>query len=129
MDNSQPQTLRDVCQTFGLTQRALRYYEYIELVTPKIDDGKRLYGRRELARLKLILRGRRFGMRLEDLRVWLNLYDQFDEETQSKAWLKIAEEKEAELLARIDSLQNALIELRGIRSSILVQLKNPNGML
>lgn len=123
MSPSPHHTLAEVSKTFGLSERALRYYDYIELVQPKAEGGKRLYGRRELARLKLILRGRRFGMRLEELRVWLNLYDQYDEDTQSRAWLEIAQRKEAELVSRIEALQSALGELREISGAVHAQLE------
>ena len=50
-----------MCAKFEVTPRTLRYYEYIELLAPEKDGRARFYGAREVARLTLILRGRRFG--------------------------------------------------------------------
>ncbi|MFC6643381.1 MerR family transcriptional regulator [Sulfitobacter profundi] len=54
--------------------RTLRYYEYLELLKPTLQGRERSYDRKQIARFKLILRGRRFGMKLEDIRVWLEIY-------------------------------------------------------
>ncbi|MFW5642220.1 MAG: MerR family transcriptional regulator, partial [Roseicyclus sp.] len=50
-----------MCARFGVTPRTLRHYEYIELIAPRREGRTRLYGPREIARMTLILRGRRFG--------------------------------------------------------------------
>ena len=54
-------SFKEMCERFEVTPRTLRYYEYIELLAPEKDGRARFYGPREVARLKLILRGRRFG--------------------------------------------------------------------
>ena len=54
-------TFKEMCARFDVTPRTLRYYEYIELLAPEKDGRTRFYGPREIARMTLILRGRRFG--------------------------------------------------------------------
>ena len=68
-------SFKDMCSKFDVTPRTLRYYEYIELLEPERDGRSRFYGPREVARMKLILRGRKFGFQLEDIRQWLLIYE------------------------------------------------------
>jgi DNA-binding transcriptional MerR regulator len=67
-------TFKEMCTRFDVTPRTLRYYEYIELLAPEKEGRARFYGPREVARMKLILRGRRFGFSLEEIRQWLLIY-------------------------------------------------------
>ncbi|MGA1180756.1 MAG: MerR family transcriptional regulator, partial [Marivivens sp.] len=61
-------TIREMCEAFDVTPRTLRFYEAKELIFPFRDGQKRLYSKRDRARLKLILRGKRFGFSLEEIR-------------------------------------------------------------
>ena len=67
-------SFKDMCARFEVTPRTLRYYEYIELLQPRKEGRARFYGPREVARMTLILRGRRFGFSLEEIRQWLQIY-------------------------------------------------------
>ena len=67
-------TIRQMCEEFDVTPRTLRFYEAKELISPKREGQKRLYGKRSQARLKLILQGKRFGFSLEEIRQLLDLY-------------------------------------------------------
>ena len=58
-------TFKEMCAKFDVTPRTLRYYEYIELLSPDREGRTRFYGPRERARMELILRGRSFGFALE----------------------------------------------------------------
>jgi DNA-binding transcriptional MerR regulator len=79
----QTMTIRQMCEEFEVTPRTLRFYEAKELLFPKREGQKRLYGKRDRARLKLILRGKRFGFSLEEIRQLLDLYNMDDsQETQ-----------------------------------------------
>src|SRR3990167_6993774 len=71
-------SFKEMCAKFDVTPRTLRYYEYIELLSPEKEGRARFYGPREVARLTLILRGRRFGFSLEEIRQWLLIYHQKD---------------------------------------------------
>jgi DNA-binding transcriptional MerR regulator len=68
-------TIREMCDAFDVTPRTLRFYEAKELIFPIRQGTKRLFTRRDRARLKLILRGRRFGFALEEMRQLLDLYN------------------------------------------------------
>ena len=61
-------TFKEMCARFDVTPRTLRYYEYIELLSPEREGRSRFYGPRERARMELILRGRSFEFALEDIR-------------------------------------------------------------
>lgn len=68
-------TIREMCEAYDVTPRALRFYEAKELLSPMRQGQRRLYARRDRARLKLILRGKRFGFSLEEIRQMLDMYD------------------------------------------------------
>ena len=68
-------TIGEMCESFGVTPRTLRFYEARELIAPVRVGSRRLFTRRCRARLKLILQGKRFGFSLEDIRQLLDLYD------------------------------------------------------
>jgi|TARA_B110000114_G_C15028374_1_gene371889 DNA-binding transcriptional MerR regulator len=108
-------TFKNMCAQFDVTPRTLRYYEYIELLQPERRGRSRFYGPREIARMTLILRGRRFGFSLEELRQWLSLYEEEGNTAQMQAWIPIAEEKlnlleqqKAEVTAAIEDLRQMI---------------------
>lgn len=68
-------TIRQMCDAFEVTPRTLRFYESKELLFPNRQGNRRLFTRRDRARLKLILKGKRFGFSLEEIRQILDLYD------------------------------------------------------
>jgi DNA-binding transcriptional MerR regulator len=68
-------TIRDLAKEFGVTARTLRFYEEKELLSPERQGQERLYSRRDRARLKLVLMGKRVGFSLEEIRSMLDLYD------------------------------------------------------
>jgi DNA-binding transcriptional MerR regulator len=68
-------TIRDLAKEFGATARTLRFYEEKELLSPERQGQDRLYSRRDRARLKLVLMGKRVGFSLEEIRSMLDLYD------------------------------------------------------
>lgn len=71
-------TIRQLCQEFGVTARALRFYEDKGLLAPQRQGQNRIYHSRDRARLQLILQGRRVGFSLEEMRELLDLYDEKD---------------------------------------------------
>jgi DNA-binding transcriptional MerR regulator len=73
-------TIREMCDAFEVTPRTLRFYEAKELLSPIRQGTKRLFTKRDRARLKLIMRGKRFGFTLEEIRQLLNLYDLGDQQ-------------------------------------------------
>jgi DNA-binding transcriptional MerR regulator len=107
-----------MCARFDVTPRTLRHYEYIELLAPMREGRTRLYGPREVARMTLILRGRRFGFSLEEIRQWLELYDADPEgKTQRDAWIAMADRQLDELRARRVELDEIITELKALRDA------------
>ena len=90
-------SFKEMCAKFDVTPRTLRYYEYIELLQPERQGRSRYYGPRECARMTLILRGRKFGFQLEELRQWLLMYDSEGTQTQMQVFIDMANAKLTEL--------------------------------
>lgn len=106
-------TIREMCETFEVTARTLRFYEAKELLEPKREGMKRLYSRRDRARLKLILRGKRFGFSLEDIRQTLDLYDRDGTNLpQMQRILTLAQDRLALMQAQRAELDIAIAELQ-----------------
>ncbi len=110
--NDDVMTIREMCEAFEVTPRTLRFYEAKELLFPIRDGQKRLFTRRDRARLKLILRGKRFGFSLEDIRQLLDLYNMGDQQrTQMAETLKLARQRLNEMVRQRDELGQAIEEL------------------
>lgn len=106
-------TIRQMCDAFDVTPRTLRFYEARELLFPQRRGQHRLYGRSDRARLKLILRGKRFGFSLEQIRQLLELYDPAERNlTQTEAALATARERLADMERQYAELGAAISELR-----------------
>ena len=82
---------KEMCARFEVTPRTLRYYEYIELLAPRREGRARFYGAREHARMTLILRGRRFGFSLEEIRQWLTMREEAGSDAQMRAFVSMAD--------------------------------------
>lgn len=115
-------SFKDMCAKFDVTPRTLRYYEYIELLTPEKEGRSRFYGPRELARMTLILRGRRFGFALEDIRQWLLIYEKDGTQAQMRAWIEMADRQMAELKEQRQQLDETLDELVRLRDETAATL-------
>lgn len=112
-------SFKEMCAEFDVTPRTLRYYEYIELLTPERDGRARFYHPREVARMKLIMRGRKFGFSLEDIRQWLELYDEDPENrVQMEAWIKLADAQLDELNSRKTQIEESIDELQALRDQV-----------
>jgi DNA-binding transcriptional MerR regulator len=110
---------KQMCARFDVTPRTLRHYEYIELLFPAREGRARLYGPREIARMTLILRGRKFGFSLEEIRQWLELYDADPEGlAQRRAWIDLADRQLEELVTRRQHLDEAIDELTALRDGV-----------
>lgn len=106
-------TIREMCEAFEVTPRTLRFYESKELLFPIRDGTRRLFTRRDRARLKLILRGKRFGFSLEDIRQLLDLYDRDgSQEVQLMRTYEVARARLAQMEAQRAELDEAITELK-----------------
>ncbi|MEJ6707827.1 MAG: MerR family DNA-binding transcriptional regulator [Amylibacter sp.] len=117
-------TLKEMCSKFNVTTRTLRYYEYIELLFPEKEGRTRYYGTTEFARMELILRGKRWGFSLEEIRQWLEMYDKEDQSTQLETLLEMAQRQLGALESQYEELGKTLIDLREMRDRTLDRIKN-----
>ncbi|CUH45909.1 MULTISPECIES: MerR family transcriptional regulator [Ruegeria] len=108
-------SFKEMCAEYDVTPRTLRYYEYIELLQPDREGRSRYYGPRECARMTLILRGRKYGFSLEDIRQWLLIYENEGNEIQMRAFVDVADKQIVELnqqKQQLDEAIDALTEMR-----------------
>ena len=117
-------TFKEMCVKYDVTPRTLRYYEYIELLQPTREGRTRFYGPRECARMTLILRGRRFGFQLEELRQWLLMYEKEGTAAQMKAWIEMADRQLIDLATQKEQLQQTMNELQSLRNETIQDLEN-----
>ncbi len=117
-------TITELAREFGVTPRAIRYYEDQGLISPERAGQARVYSKRDRTRLKLTLRGRRLGLSLAEIRELIDLYDLgHDERAQLSKFLAVLAARRAALeqqredieavLEEIGSLENRCHELLG----------------
>jgi len=109
-------SFKEMCERFDVTPRTLRYYEYIELLSPAKQGRSRLYGPREVARMTLILRGRHFGFGLEDIRQWLEMYESEGSAPQLETFIDRAAQQLEVLDRQIADLAKARADLEELRA-------------
>lgn len=119
-----PLTFKEMCAAFDVTPRTLRYYEYIELLNPQREGRSRFYNTRDRARMELILRGRKFGFALEEIRQWLLIRENEGTQAQMVAWIEMADRQLKELSEQRAQLDDALIELQKLRDETSAALKS-----
>lgn len=113
MTDDRIMTIREMCDAYDVTPRTLRFYEAKELLFPIREGQKRLFTKRDRARLKLILRGKRFGFSLEEIRQLLDLYHMGDQQqTQLACTYEIAKQRLTDMQAQRDELNQAIDELK-----------------
>jgi DNA-binding transcriptional MerR regulator len=129
-----PQTLRDgrmfrigdLAAEFGVTLRTLRFYEDKGLLNPRRNGVTRLYSRRDRARLKLILLGKRLGFSLDEVRKMIELYDpRGKNETQLKVALEKGTGQLQALKRQRDELDTAIFELERTIGVVREMLETP----
>jgi DNA-binding transcriptional MerR regulator len=116
-------SFKEMCARFDVTPRTLRYYEYIELLAPEKEGRARFYGPREAARMKLILRGRRFGFSLEEIRQWLLIYGKKGERPQLEAWLRLADRQLDALEKQRTEMDIAIADLQALRETAVQEME------
>lgn len=119
-------SFKEMCAKYEVTPRTLRYYEYIELLSPDREGRSRFYGSRDQARMVLILNGRRWGFSLEEIRQWLQLYEERGNEAQMRALVGYATEKLEELREKRADLDATIEELSSVRENLEAQYGTPS---
>ena len=116
-------TFKEMCAEFDVTPRTLRYYEYIELLKPDREGRSRFYGAREVARMKLILRGRKFGFQLEDIRQWLLIYENEGTKPQMELFVTMADRQLKELAEQREQIEEAMRDLEQLRDQTATDIR------
>jgi len=115
--------IKDVATQLGVSQRTLRFYEDKGLIEPRRVGSTRVYGRREVARMRLILRGKRLGFSIRDIKKFLDLYDVDPaQEEQMRVLLTHVRERLADLEQQRAALDETIGELRVIEAEAAERL-------
>jgi DNA-binding transcriptional MerR regulator len=118
-------SISDLAREFALTTRAIRFYEDSGLVTPRRNGRARVYGERERVRIKLILRGKRLGLALSEIRELLDLYEVArNERAQIAKFLALLADRRARLFQQKEDIDAVLAEIDGIERDCRRRLKD-----
>ena len=107
--------IADLAREFGISARAIRFYESKGLLNPDRVGGTRVFRRRDRARLILILRGKRLGFSLRDISEYLSLYDAHSQTAQVTLLVEMVDQRLKLLEGQMNDLQTTVSELREIR--------------
>lgn len=112
MTDTERYSIRDLSDEFDITPRALRFYEDKGLIAPERKGLQRIYDRRDKARISLILRGKRLGFSLAEIRDWLDLYELQDGQiAQAQMLLNASHERMAALVQQREDIEKTIDEL------------------
>ena len=126
MTRGQLYTVTELAKELGMTARAVRFYEDKGLITPQRAGTTRVYSARDRARMILILRGKRLGFALSEIKEYLDLYDvDVTQHAQLRALLAAVGKRRAQLLAQRQAIDEALAELADIAAQSEAALKIP----
>jgi DNA-binding transcriptional MerR regulator len=121
-------TISQLAEEFGITPRAIRFYEDEELIKPTRQGQSRIYSPRDRVRLALILRGKRVGFSLTEIKEMLDLYDMNDgQATQLSYSIRKFDERINSLEQQRADIEQALTELRAGRARLEVFLAEKGG--
>ena len=119
-------SISDLAHEFALTTRAIRFYEDQRMIAPERRGTARIYRERERVRLKLILRGKRLGFSLTEIRELLDLYEVArNERAQLAMFLAMLAERRARLLQQKEDIDATLAEIDGVERECRRRLKEP----
>lgn len=126
--SSRTYTIRDLSSEFDITTRTLRFYEEKGLLTPQREGQNRIFNAADRTRLKLILRGKRLGLTLEESRDIIEMYDpQTDNTKQLNALLEKIRDKQALLRQQQHDLEVMLLDLKDFEDRCLAALNKAKG--
>jgi len=120
--------IAEVAEELGVTHRTLRFYEDQGLIEPQRVGNTRIYSRREVARMRLILRGKHLGFSIREIREFLELYGADPENAaQSRQLLGKVRERMAALVRQRDALDQTIRELEQIERETAAELARVGG--
>jgi DNA-binding transcriptional MerR regulator len=119
-DNSEMLGIQEAARQLDVTMRTLRFYEDKGLIAPQRVGTTRVYSRREIARMRLILRGKRLGFSIREIKEFLDLYDVDPEHVaQARQLLTKIDERVGELRKQKRAIEQTLEELRQLEKQTL----------
>lgn len=117
-------TVNQLAEELGITPRTLRFYEAKGLLSPRRVGNNRVYSKRDRARLKLILRGKRLGFSLEEIKEYLDLYNlDPSQKEQMRVLLGRVRDRLGTLAQQRQDIEATVSELQDIESQVLAALK------
>ena len=118
----------ELCEAFGVTARALRFYEDEQLIAPERRGTARFYSDRDRARLSWILRGKRVGFSLSEIREMLDLYDLGDQrQTQRRVTIERCRQRIAALKRQKDDIDATIAELETFLTTLACPAEQSSG--
>ncbi len=121
-------TISALAHEFALTTRAIRFYEDEGMLSPERRGRARIYRERERVRLKLILRGKRLGLSLSEIREILDLYEvSRNERAQLVKFLEVLADRRARLLQQREDIDAVLAEIDGAERDCRKRLRDDPG--
>jgi DNA-binding transcriptional MerR regulator len=121
-------TITELAQEFGITTRAIRFYEDCGLITPRREGQRRIYRPRDRVRLKLIMRGKRLGFSIEEIREMINIYDlDRSEVAQLRLVLSKIEQRRSALVQQLKDIEVTLKELTSLEQRCAALLEEKSG--
>ena len=124
--STEPQwSIGELARQLGVTTRTIRFYEAQQLITPEREKGARVYGRRDRARMHLILRGKNLGFTLDVIRQYLSLYDADpDQVAQTQMFLEKVDASIADLEGKKSDIERTLAELKALQTRAVAFLRD-----
>ncbi|MEW9856756.1 MerR family transcriptional regulator [Novosphingobium sp. M1R2S20] len=121
--------IQEAAKLLGVTMRTLRFYEDKDLIAPQRVGTTRIYSRREIGRMQLILRGKKLGFSIREIKEFLDLYDVDPEHhAQVRQLIVKVSERMKDLRRQKTAIEQTLEELRTIEAQALTWLaKHPHG--
>lgn len=119
--------ISELAKEFDVTTRSIRFYEDLGLLTPERKGNTRIYNGRDRIRLKLILRGKRLGFSLADIKELFELYDTDQSTEQLNYMIRLIEEKKAALQQQANDIQAVMMELNAAQLRCANTLRSMKG--
>ena len=125
---SQTYTIRDLADAFDVTTRTIRFYEDEGLLSPLREGQNRIFRARDRVRLKLILRGKRLGFTLAEIKEIVGMYDAPPGEVgQLTLFISKLKERRAELEDKRRDIEETIAELDALEEQSRIRLKELSG--
>lgn len=120
--------IAELAREFDITTRTVRFYEDKGLLSPKRDGQRRIYGPRDRVRLKLIMRGKRLGLSLEEIGELMDLYDADPSEvTQLTQFIDVIRARKSALEVQKQDIEDSLAEMTRIEKQCADLLQQKQG--